>query len=129
MDKDELEFLKELRDEFYQDTPEQLDSCEEIILTFKTTGDKSNIDKLKRTIHSLKGSAQAVDLANMASFFHKFETILAASSGCTNISNLVNFLLLFVEGIRNYLSSLRTAGDCTSCETNLTTLLNINKIE
>lgn len=129
MDNDELEFLKELRDEFFQDTPEQLDSCEECILAFKDSGDKTNLDKLKRTIHSLKGSAQAVDLAKMASFFHKFETILAASAACQDRVKIVNFLLTFIDSTRTYLTVLKTEGDILKNETHLASLLNINKIE
>ncbi|MBF0362667.1 MAG: Hpt domain-containing protein [Oligoflexia bacterium] len=129
MDNDELEFLKELRDEFFQDTPEQLDSCEECILAFKDTSDNANLDKLKRTIHSLKGSAQAVDLAKMASHFHKFETIIAASAGKSDKGKMVIFLLSFIDNIRTYLTALKTDGDCSKIENSLTTLLNISKVE
>lgn len=131
MDKDELEFLKELRDEFFQDTPEQLDACEESILAFKNTNDKVHVDKLKRTIHSLKGSAQAIDLAKMANFLHKFETILSTSNniGINDNAKMINFMLSFLDNIRIYLSTLKTQGDFIKCETTLTTLLNINKIE
>ncbi|MBF0312552.1 MAG: Hpt domain-containing protein [Oligoflexia bacterium] len=102
MDQDELEFLNEIRVDFYKDAPDQLNSCEEYILKYKDSGDIEEIGKLKRVVHSLKGSAQAVEFMKMANYFHLFENVLVKNIDALKQDPYIDFMLNFVDNIRKY---------------------------
>ena len=73
---EEEEFLKELEEEFYAESESIFQSLEESLLRCEQAGENSDLDEINQMLHSMKGSAQAVDLDSLGSFLHKFETFI-----------------------------------------------------
>ena len=61
MEADELDFLANLKEEFIEEGLEHIDALEGIALDFEKEGDKEEMTRFKRQIHSFKGSAQAIE--------------------------------------------------------------------
>ena len=75
-DDDDLEFLKNLKEEFYIETADSLEKSETLLLDFEETQNELKKLEYKRILHSIKGSAKAVDEDKFASIIHLIEDSL-----------------------------------------------------
>lgn len=73
MDQDEIEFLKELRQDFLEEAKEYLESLESNILKYEQSKGDDVLVEFKRTLHTLKGSSRAVDLNKLSEAAHHME--------------------------------------------------------
>lgn len=102
MDSDEdKEFLETLKSEFYGEAKEGFEKCENLLLEYKESADAKKIDEFMRVLHSMKGSARAVDLNDIAACFHAVETkcLDLKAKGDTNIDSMLAYLDKFNEYI------------------------------
>ncbi|MFK7827812.1 MAG: chemotaxis protein CheA [Oligoflexales bacterium] len=79
MTKEDIDekFAREVRDVFNIEAREHCENLEKMLLDFeKNLGDYSIVDHIFRVVHSLKGSALAADLRNIAELTHEMETTL-----------------------------------------------------
>ena len=103
-DDDDLEFLQSLKNDFYTETQESLEKCEASLLNYESTKSELSILDYKRTLHSIKGSAKAVDEADFALLVHKIEDTIAGNKDATFFD--INFK--FLDFAKNYIDSLKT---------------------
>ena len=79
MTKKDIEenFAREVREVFNIEAREHCENLEKMLLDFeKNLGDQSILDQIFRVVHSLKGSALAADLKEIAGLTHEMETTL-----------------------------------------------------
>ena len=115
---EEDEFLKELEREFYGESESTLQFLEENFLSFETTGDVNTIDEVNKALHSMKGSAQAVDLEMLGSFLHKFETYVQENySGDRKI--FVSDCLSYTDRLKEYIQHLSDGQEVSEDEAKL----------
>lgn len=95
MEDDDSEFLAELREEFFTEAKETLLECENILINIEN-GDSSGFDQYKRQLHSLKGSAHAVDLKKIAAILHTMEDWIKDNK----ITEIVEISLTTIDYIR-----------------------------
>lgn len=76
LNAEDLEFLEGLKEEFYPESIDSLSECEELILGLNDENKDESLTSYMRKIHSLKGSAQSIDLKGMSRLFHEMETIV-----------------------------------------------------
>ena len=75
MNNDEdKEFLISLRDDFLIETKESLEKCEKLLLDLEINYSEEHFKEYLRVLHSMKGSARAVELAIYSSLFHYLES-------------------------------------------------------
>ncbi|WP_186647331.1 response regulator [Fluviispira vulneris] len=75
----ESTFESELRYTFLAETSEMLDDAENIFMHLESSPkDLSNMPKLLRIMHTVKGSGTTVGYTEIGNFTHKFETLLVA---------------------------------------------------
>jgi len=98
---EDLEFLKTLRDEFMVEAKETLDEFERTMMAY----DKGQADMIsyKRTLHSLKGSAHAVDLKDIAKVLHIMET---ECMDCKNNPHYSDLSLKRIDLIREWIGAM-----------------------
>lgn len=94
------EFLAELRIEFYDEARDSLNVCEKILLEYESNSQAECIKALMRALHSIKGSAKAVDLDKVAYIIHIHE------SACQKLGEG------FVDTSFIVIDKLREALDC-----------------
>ncbi len=107
MDQDEVEFLLSLTRDFIVDARFQLDELEEAGLSLENALDASLLSNTRKLLHSLKGSAQAVDFQEFAHVVHQMESLLAARSDGPAVGVLLNV----VDRLKEYLKIHESAGD------------------
>lgn len=96
-DEEDLEFLRGLREEFLEECHENLDNLENIMLNYESSADEETLKSFMRTLHSMKGSARAVDLHTMGQVIHLLETL------CVNKeADLVENILKNIDNLRKY---------------------------
>lgn len=71
---DDIEFLNQLRKEFLESVSFELPNCEELLMDYEKNQDFEALVKLMRILHSLKGSAQAVEMTEFSQALHAFES-------------------------------------------------------
>ena len=79
MSKEDLEekFAREVREVFTIEAREHCESLEKLLLDLeKNLNDSSMVDQIFRVVHTLKGSAFAADLNDIANLAHEMETTL-----------------------------------------------------
>lgn len=106
-EKDDLEFLETLRGEFLDCAPGELDQWEESLLLFERKGDEAALKDLKRLIHSMKGSAQAVGFVEAGEFLHLLEQWLDSNLGTKSRTEIVSHTLSVVDQFRRYYGAMR----------------------
>jgi two-component system chemotaxis sensor kinase CheA len=105
MDQDDLDFLETLKEEFYDEAKEALQSCEGAVLKFEQDKDEEHIKEYMRILHSMKGSSRAVDMNDMAAALHEMESI------CTDKKdNFVDVTLKSIDKLREYLDVDEASG-------------------
>ncbi|MEK6797202.1 MAG: chemotaxis protein CheA [Spirochaetota bacterium] len=71
------EYIQSLRKDFFDEAFEMIERLEENILVLeKDHNDMAAVSEIFRAVHTLKGSAGAVDLTPIASYAHHFEDLL-----------------------------------------------------
>ena len=103
MDSEEdLEFLETLKVEFYGEAQEGLEGCEALLLEFNSSSETGKLDEFMRVLHSMKGSARAVDMEEIAKVFHSLESV------CLRIKDAgagdINPMLSIIDKLREYIS-------------------------
>lgn len=71
----DLEFLESLRQDFFDETMENLEKCEECLLKFENNKEDSLLREYLRLLHSIKGSARAVEFDKVATAIHQIESL------------------------------------------------------
>lgn len=118
---DEADFLLKLKNEFLVVAPSDLDSWEESLLTYERAGTDSAMSEIKRLVHSMKGSAQAVGLGDLASLLHEFENAMARWSS-KEPEEFVSRSLAYVDQLRSYFEEMRVQGQATASRETLSLL-------
>ncbi len=75
MNDEDQEFLESLRCDFVIEASEMLAKCEESLLNYEVEFNISFYQEYMRFIHSMKGSARAVEFNTFASTIHNIESI------------------------------------------------------
>lgn len=109
MDQDEQELIQQLRLEFFHTTEDDLLQCEQCILKFEVDRSIAHIQTLKRLIHSLKGSAKAIDFYALADRLHHFESELDLDLASNDHKKLVNAALKQIDNFRAQIELLKTS--------------------
>ena len=73
MENDDLEFLKTLQLEFIGETSDSLLQCEDCLIKYEKQKDPEVLREYLRYLHSIKGSARAVEFEKIAMTIHKVE--------------------------------------------------------
>lgn len=74
-DLDDLAFLDSLKQEFVEETMENLEKCEECLLKFEHNKDETLLREYLRLLHSIKGSARAVEFDKVGTVIHQIESL------------------------------------------------------
>lgn len=75
MNEEDQEFLEGLRKDFIDETFDLLLKCEDSLLNFEKNFDEIYFQEYMRIIHSIKGSARAVEFDSIASTIHLIESL------------------------------------------------------
>ncbi len=101
-------FLEGLREEFYADAVETLVDCENLLLTKYEEGlTPDDTKEYKRILHSLKGSAHAVELVQINDILHTMEDLIIDNIVTQEITDKH---LLYIDKIREFIA-LTQKGD------------------
>lgn len=111
MDKEDLEFLESLKEEFFAESEDVLAECESLMLEYGQKQDDQIIKNYMRILHSMKGSASAVDLKRLSKVLHGIESY---TKNC-KAANYVDVNLKIIDLLRNYLDATKN-GDESSAE-------------
>ncbi len=72
---DDPEFVKVLQEEFFAESSETLNECENLLMKLeKNLSAQEEMVDYKRALHTMKGSAMAVGLKKTGEIFHYLET-------------------------------------------------------
>ncbi len=71
---DDRDFLEQLKTEFIDNLQFDIGSCEELLLKYEKDGSEQHITDLLRVMHSMKGSAHAVEMHDIAAVLHELES-------------------------------------------------------
>jgi chemotaxis protein histidine kinase CheA len=99
MNEEDQEFLESLKKDFIEETFDLLLKCEESLLNFEKKYEEEYFQEYMRLIHSIKGSARAVEFDLVASTIHLIEGLGQKSKDHT----FVELSLLSIDGIRESL--------------------------
>ena len=98
---DDKEFIRSLQIEFYDEAKDSLTECEGVILKWDSEKDEEHLKEYMRILHSMKGSARAVDMHKMAEVIHLME------SKCSNMpDNFVDLTLAGIDRLQEYVSHM-----------------------
>lgn len=104
MNAEDQEFLESLRKDFIDETFDLLLKCEESLLNFEKNYDEKFFQEYMRTLHSIKGSARAVEFDAFASTLHLIEGLGLKSKD----QQFVEISLASLDGIKESLESARS---------------------
>lgn len=114
LDSDEdLEFLQSLREDFYVETLDSLEKSEAILLEFEDTHNELKKLEYKRILHSIKGSAKAVEEDRFAKIVHIIEDSLSCVS-----TESIDFQFQFIDASLEYMK-MRKQNDSLGSEKKL----------
>jgi len=103
-DDDDLEFLKSLQEEFFAEALDAFEDMESLLLNINSSDDKDEkLKELMRLLHSMKGSAHATDLPDMATYIHKIESNCAG----TIDESFVDTALQSIDVLKEYVQCLK----------------------
>ena len=111
MEADELDFLANLKEEFIEEGLEHIDALEGIALDFEKEGDKEEMTRFKRQIHSFKGSAQAIEEEAFAESLHLIESKLEVCIQVDGLTDFMGFVYPCIDKMRDYVNSIEDGGD------------------
>ncbi len=96
--------IRELRMYFCNEAEELLANCEEALLNYENTPKPEHIDIIKRALHCLKGSAQAVSFGKFGTVMHELESALSSELG----KQLTSVILQVIDDLRDSLKLYRS---------------------
>lgn len=98
---DDVEFLNQLKKEFLDGMVLEIPVCEELVMEYEKSENYDSLIKLMRILHSLKGSAQAVDMLHVSNTLHAIETF------CLSQKDKKIPTTSFVSQLLNHLDALK----------------------
>jgi len=105
----------ELLEAFLAETSDALAQGEKLLLDLEhRRRDPRALQELLRHLHTLKGAAAAVGLADVASHFHRGESLLqAVNAGQIRVepARLLDFLFRYLDSVRAVVAALHGSGD------------------
>lgn len=113
---DDLEFLQSLKDDFYVETLDSLEKSEAILLEFEDTHNELKKLEYKRILHSIKGSAKAVEEERFAKIVHTIEDSLSCVS-----TESMDFQFQFLDASHEYMK-MRKQNDDSGADKQLSEL-------
>lgn len=111
VDKDDAEFLAEMRGDFLENVPTELEDCEGCLLRFEKTGAEPELSEFKRLVHSIKGGARMVALNDLSNHIHLLESKLQKCSQEGRLKEFVLFCLPFLDVLKAYVIAMRDDDD------------------
>ena len=99
MNDDDKEFLKTLQLEFIDETIDSLHLCEGCLMKYEKAKSPELIREYLRLLHSIKGSARAVEFEKLAMTIHKVEGLGAKPDDANFIELSLNSLDTFREAL------------------------------
>lgn len=121
MDEEDLKFLESLKEDFYIETEDMLNKCEEILLQH-TPFNQQTRETYQRILHSIKSSASSVELHKCSDIIHIMESHINSSEG----ENFVTFTLKIIDQLRKYIA-LMSSREIDEAEKLIVNLLNAIK--
>jgi chemotaxis protein histidine kinase CheA len=103
MNAEDQAFLEELRRDFIDEASDLLSKCEESLLNFEKNFDEAYYQEYMRIIHSLKGSARAVEFDAIASTIHLIESLGQKFKGHAFVENSLSS----IDGIKDALECIK----------------------
>lgn len=120
---EDAELLQSLRDEFFENAFIEIEDWETDLLDFEQSGAPDKMKNLRRLIHSMKGSSQAIGLVETGAILHELEAwLLNAETGLSR-TQVVSTGLAFVDQLKVYLHLLANGGDAAPAASELRNLL------
>lgn len=111
---EDLEFLESLKQDFIEETMENLEKCEECLLKFERDKSEDHIREYLRLLHSIKGSARAVDFDKVGTTIHQIETLGHKNQEPT----FVEISLSLVDDLRDVMGLIKS-GDLVGMDSRL----------
>ena len=104
MNDDDLEFLKTLQLEFIGETTETLLQCEDCLIKYEKQKSPDVLREYLRCLHSIKGSARAVEFEKIAMTIHKVEGL----GGKPDDEHFIELSLKSIDTLRESLELIRS---------------------
>ncbi len=98
-ESEDLEFLKSLKIDFFVEAEDSLEKAEASLLQYEQKSSDLDLMDYKRCLHSIKGSAKAVDESDFALCLHKIEDTINSNRSETFFE--INFK--FLDYAKNYI--------------------------
>lgn len=111
---EDADFLNSLREDFYVETLDSFEKSESILIELEANQNELKKLEYKRILHSIKGSAKAVDENKFAKIIH----IIEDSLSCVTTESM-DFQLKFLDVSTVYIR-MRMQGDHENAEKQLT---------
>ncbi|MCM2279829.1 MAG: Hpt domain-containing protein [Oligoflexia bacterium] len=108
---DDAEFLAEMRSDFLENLPTELEDCEGCLMRFEKSADPAELAEFKRLVHSMKGGGRMVALAEFSNFLHGLETRLQKFVQEGRLREFAGAGLPFLDLVRDYACALRDGDD------------------
>lgn len=118
MNQDDQDFLESLRKDFIDETFDLLLKCEESLLNFEKNFDRTYFQEYMRIIHSIKGSARAVEFDSIASTIHLIEGLGQKSKDHLFVEKSLNS----IDGIKEALEFIKN-NNTSEMETTLASIV------
>jgi chemotaxis protein histidine kinase CheA len=104
MNDDDLEFLKTLQLEFIDETVDSLHQCEGTLMRYEKQKTADDIREYLRLLHSIKGSARAVEFEKIAMTIHKVEGLGSKPDD----PNFIELSLASIDTLREAITLIRS---------------------
>ena len=104
MENEDLEFLKTLQLEFIGETSDSLLSCEDCLIKYEKQKSPEVLREYLRVLHSIKGSARAVEFEKIAMTIHKVEGLGSKPDS----ENFVELSLKSIDTLREAIELIRS---------------------
>jgi chemotaxis protein histidine kinase CheA len=101
---EDREFLLGLKKDFFIETKDSIEKAEKLILDFEENEDELVLLEYKRLLHSIKGSAKAVDENVYALIVHKVEDRIQGIKDEVFFDKNLKFLDLSKQYIQSFLN-------------------------
>lgn len=104
MEDDDLEFLRTLQLEFIGETTDSLLGCEDCLIKYEKQKSPEVLREYLRLLHSIKGSARAVEFEKIAMTIHKVEGLGSKPEA----ENFIELSLKSIDTLREAIELIRS---------------------
>jgi chemotaxis protein histidine kinase CheA len=104
MENEDLEFLKTLQLEFIGETSDSLLACEDCLIKYEKQKSPEQLREYLRILHSIKGSARAVEFEKIAMTIHRVEGLGSKPEA----DNFVELSLKSIDTLREGIELIRS---------------------